>query len=75
MPLNLSLVAAFAVAATRVVWGTGSGEVATVGVKRYFVRSFQGTNKIGNCILRIDEVAIHIVAGIEKNVDVRAGNQ
>ena len=29
MPLNLSLVAAFAVAATRVVWGTGSGEVAT----------------------------------------------
>src|SRR6266850_3415098 len=50
-------------------------EVTTVRIESYLVRAFEGTNEIRDSILRKDEPTIHVVAGIEQNEHIGAGDQ
>src|SRR6267142_1376058 len=50
-------------------------EVTTVRIESYLVRAFEGTNEVRDSILRKDEPTIHVVAGIEQNEHIGAGDQ
>src|SRR5208283_6234329 len=50
-------------------------KIAVVGIERNLVRALQRTNKLGNRILRKNEAAIKVVAGIKQNKYIGARYQ
>src|SRR4029077_316489 len=51
----------------------GAGKVATVRIESGLVHGLKRANEIGNGILREDEAAVHIVAGVEQNENIGPG--
>ena len=50
----------------------GPRKIAAVGVKRDLAGVIHGAHEVGDGILREDEAAVHVIAGIEEDEDVGA---
>ncbi len=53
--------------------GGDAGEIAAVGVERDLADAFERADEVGDGVLGEDESAIHVVAGVEEDEDVGAG--
>jgi len=63
---------AYAAQDLRAVGGeTGDlGEIAAIGVEGDFADAFERADEVGDGVLREDEAAVHVIAGVEEDEDV-----